>query len=115
MGPGCGHGSTATLPSPGSLGSPQEHPSEAFPAPQPLSGYTWCFNKCFLFDFLIFVFSEKALASSNSFLRVAGGKQLVRVSPKNPSQSCHGQWEGEGQGQGCENPAPCGDALGLPD
>lgn len=46
------------------------------PAPQPLSGYTWCFNKCFLFDFLIFVFSEKALASSNSFLRVAGRKQL---------------------------------------
>lgn len=44
------------------------------PAPQPLSGYTWCFNKCFLLDFLIFVFSEKALASSNSFLRVAARK-----------------------------------------
>lgn len=96
MGPGRGCGTTIALASPqrsrerqpgGSgqtvaLGSPQEQPSEAAPtvphppaAPQPLLGYTWCFNKCFLFDFLIFVFSEKALASSNSFLRVAGRKQ----------------------------------------
>lgn len=97
MGPRCGCGTTIALPSPrpsrerqlgGSgqtvaLGSPQKHPSKITPtaphpstAPQPLLGYTWCFNKCFLFDFLIFVFSEKALASSNSFLRVAGRKQL---------------------------------------
>lgn len=40
-----------------------------------LKGYTWCFSKCFLFDFFILVFSEKALASSNSFLRVAERKQ----------------------------------------
>lgn len=42
--------------------------------PVQAEGYTWCFNKCFLFDFLILVFSEKALASSNSFLRVAERK-----------------------------------------
>lgn len=73
----CGRGTTVPLPSPRSShrGALGEHLSEAPHAPQPLSGYTWCFNKCFLFDFLIFVFSEKALASSNSFLRVAGGKE----------------------------------------
>lgn len=41
----------------------------------------WCFSKCFLFDFLILVFSEKALASSNSFLRVAGDKRPVSRQP----------------------------------
>lgn len=101
MGPGCGRGTTVTLPSPCS--NPWGASRSIPPAPQPLSGYTWCFNKCFLFDFLIFVFSEKALASSNSFLRVAGGKQLGEGLTKNPSQSCQGQWEGEGQGQGCES------------
>ena len=41
---------------------------------QAAKGYDRCFSNCFLFDFLILVFSEKALASSNSFLRVAGDK-----------------------------------------
>lgn len=69
-------------------------------APQPLSGYTWCFSKCFLFDFLIFVFSEKALASSNSFLRVAGRKQpgeglTQKPFPKLP-RAMGRRWTGPG-------------------
>ena len=45
-------------------------------------GYDWCLDKCFLFDFLILVFSEKALASSNSFLRVAGAERPVSGEPQ---------------------------------
>lgn len=88
MGLGRGHGATTALPSPRpshqrlrpphglgeSRGAPEDSPRAPHSSPA-LLGYTWCFNKCFLFDFLIFVFSEKALASSNSFLRVAGRKQ----------------------------------------
>lgn len=61
--------------SPGPPAFPQQSQLPGANDNKPLLGYTWCFNKCFLFDFLIFVFSEKALASSNSFLRVAGRKQ----------------------------------------
>lgn len=43
-------------------------------------GYDGSFGKCLLFDFLILVFSEKARASSNSFLRVAGAERLVSPS-----------------------------------
>lgn len=34
-------------------------------------GYEWCFKSTFLFDFLLFVFSENVLAISNSFFLVA--------------------------------------------
>lgn len=83
--------------------------------PSPFLGYTWCFNKCFLFDFLIFVFSEKALASSNSFLRVAGRKQRVRVSPQDPSQSCPGEEMARASdARATRAPVPHGNAVGLP-
>lgn len=53
----------------------------ALSAPEPgQKGYDWCLDKCFLFDFLILVFSEKALASSNNFLRVAGAERPVSRS-----------------------------------
>lgn len=38
-------------------------------------GYEWCFRRTFLFDFLLFVFSENVLAISKSFFLVAEGKK----------------------------------------
>lgn len=38
-------------------------------------GYEWCFRRVLLFDFLLFVFSENALAISNSFFLVAEQKE----------------------------------------
>lgn len=136
MGPGCGRGTTIALPSPrpsrerqpgGSgqttaLGSPWEHQSKAAPtaphppaAPQPLLGYTWCFNKCFLFDFLIFVFSEKALASSNSFLRVAERKQLGESRTPKPFPKLPQAMGRRQPGPAVrESPMPHGNTSGLP-
>lgn len=74
-------------PSPGEGAASRVRPGGQHPRSPPApgrKGYDWCLDKCFLFDFLILVFSEKALASSNSFLRVAGAERPVsrRAGPR---------------------------------
>lgn len=78
------------------------------PSPPGRKGYDWCLDKCFLFDFLILVFSEKALASSNSFLRVAGAERPVsrRASPRmGAGGGATGKRWGGGRGEGSAPPS----------
>lgn len=96
---GCSSPNCSLTESPGPPAFPQQSQLPGANDNKALLGYTWCFNRCFLFDFLIFVFSEKALASSNSFLRVAGRKQASEGLTTNSPKSCQGCWGGDSYGQ----------------